>query len=225
MDLLELLKQKFAGVQGIRPDTLAQLAIVAALVATTDEEKKSYVEKLTQQQVEAFQKDYRKSVDQEITNSTKTYKENLLKKYDLVEKNGGAGGEHHDDDPKKELKEMLQEMLKPMQEQINGLANKNQTDARQAKLNEVLTDCKDEILKSSTLTTFPMMNFADDAAFDTYITSLKENVGKANKVIAERGLPDTPPKFSTSVDENEVSPAMKAYVKEMNGGENQPNND
>ena len=221
MDLLELLKQKFAGVQGIRPDTLAQLAIAAALVATTDDEKKSYVEKLTKEQVEAFQKDYRKSVDQEVTNSTKTFETNLRNKYDLVEKGKGGGGEHHDDDPKKELKEMLQEMLKPMQEQINGLTNKNQTDARQAKLNEVLNDCKDEILKSSTLTTFPLMNFSDDAAFDTYITSLKENVGKANKVIAESGLPNTPPTIATSVDENEVSPAMKEYVKEMNGGDNQ----
>ncbi|MBR2771457.1 MAG: hypothetical protein IKD78_05515 [Bacteroidales bacterium] len=221
MDLLELLKQKFAGVQGIRPDTLAQLAIAAALVATTDDEKKSYVEKLTKEQVEAFQKDYRKSVDQEVTNSTKTFETNLRNKYDLVEKGKGGGGEHHDDDPKKELKEMLQEMLKPMQEQINGLTNKNQTDARQAKLNEVLNDCKDEILKSSTLTTFPLMNFSDDAAFDTYIISLKENVGKANKVIAERGLPNTPPTIATSVDENEVSPAMKEYVKEMNGGDNQ----
>ena len=222
MDLIELLKQQFAGVQGIRPDTLAQLAAMIALVATTDEEKKSFVGKLTKEQVEAFQKDYRKSVDQEVTNSTKTFENNLRSKYDLVEKGKSGGGQHQDDDPKKELKEMLQEMLKPMQEQINGLANKNQTDARQAKLNEVLNDCNDEILKSSTLRTFQMMNFADDAAFDTYINSLKEDVGKANQVIAERGLPNTPPTVNTVVDDKDVSPAMKAYVAEMNGGEKKP---
>ena len=222
MDLIELLKQQFAGVQGIRPDTLAQLAEMIALVATTDEEKKSFVGKLTKEQVEAFQKDYRKSVDQEVTNSIKTFENNLRSKYDLVEKDKSGGGQHQDDDPKKELKEMLQEMLKPMQEQINGLQSKNQNDTRIEKLNEALKDCKDEILKSSTLRTFPMMNFADDAAFDTYINSLKEDVGKANQVIAERGLPNTPPTVNTVVDDKDVSPAMKAYVAEMNGGEKKP---
>lgn len=222
MDLIELLKQQFAGVQGIRPDTLAQLAAMIALVATTDEEKKSFVGKLTKEQVEAFQKDYRKSVDQEVTNSTKTFENNLRSKYDLVEKGKSGGGQHQDDDPKKELREMLQEMLKPMQEQINGLQSKNQNDTRIEKLNEALKDCKDEILKSSTLRTFPMMNFADDAAFDTYINSLKEDVGKANQVIAERGLPNTPPTVNTVVDDKDVSPAMKAYVAEMNGGEKKP---
>lgn len=222
MDLIELLKQQFAGVQGIRPDTLAQLAAMIALVATTDEEKKSFVGKLTKEQVEAFQKDYRKSVDQEVTNSTKTFENNLRSKYDLVEKGKSGGGQHQDDDPKKELKEMLQEMLKPMQEQINGLQSKNQNDTRIEKLNEALKDCKDEILKSSTLRTFPMMNFADDAAFDTYINSLKEDVGKANQVIAERGLPNTPPTVNTVVDDKDVSPAMKAYVAEMNGGVKKP---
>ncbi len=81
--LLELLKQKFSGV---RQDVLAQLAASIALVATTEDEQKSSVEKLTAAQVEAFGKEYRKTVDAEVSNGTKTFEENLRKKYDLVEK-------------------------------------------------------------------------------------------------------------------------------------------
>lgn len=81
--LLELLKAKFSGV---RQDVLAQLAASLLLVATTEDAQKELVEKLDKAQVEAFGKEYRKTVDTEVSNSTKTFEENLKKKYDFVEK-------------------------------------------------------------------------------------------------------------------------------------------
>lgn len=82
--LLELLKAKFSGV---RQDVLAQLASSLMLVATTEDEQNAMVEKLDKAQVEAFGKEYRKTVDTEVSNGTKTFERNLREKYNLVEKN------------------------------------------------------------------------------------------------------------------------------------------
>ena len=81
--LLELLKAKFSGV---RQDVLAQLASSLMLVATTEDEQNAMVEKLDKAQVEAFGKDYRKTVDAEVSNGTKTFEKNLREKYNFVEK-------------------------------------------------------------------------------------------------------------------------------------------
>lgn len=213
--LIELLKQKFSG---IRPDVLAQLASSMILVATTEEEQKSMVEKLTQAQVEAFGKDYRKAVDTEVSNSTKTFEENLKKKFDFVEKQKTPPTP-----PKEEDKPQDDERFSAMQKTIDelkgtiaGMQKEGQSKVRSAKYGEILNGCKDENLKSFFSRQLPLLQNLDDEAFENELKSLQGDVDKANQLFAERSLP-THVTTKTIIDEKQVSPGMKAYVDKMNG--------
>lgn len=213
--LIELLKQKFSG---IRPDVLAQLASSMILVATTEDEQKSMVEKLTQAQVEAFGKDYRKAVDTEVSNSTKTFEENLKKKFDFVEKQKTPPTP-----PKEEDKPQDDERFSAMQKTIDelkgtiaGMQKEGQSKVRSAKYGEILNGCKDENLKSFFSRQLPLLQNLDDEAFENELKSLQGDVDKANQLFAERSLP-THVTTKTIIDEKQVSPGMKAYVDKMNG--------
>ena len=81
--LISLLTAKFAGV---RKDGLAQMAAVLSLQVENEQEATALVEKLTDEKVNNFVKDWRKGVDKEVSEATKTHEGNLKKKYDLVEK-------------------------------------------------------------------------------------------------------------------------------------------
>lgn len=213
--LIELLKQKFSG---IRPDVLAQLASSMILVATTEDEQKSMVEKLTQAQVEAFGKDYRKAVDTEVSNSTKTFEENLKKKFDFVEKQKTPPTP-----PKEEDKPQDDERFSAMQKTIDelkgtiaGMQKEGQSKVRSAKYGEILNGCKDENLKSFFSRQLPLLQNLDDESFENELKSLQGDVDKANQLFAERSLP-THVTTKTIIDEKQVSPGMKAYVDKMNG--------
>ncbi len=214
--LLELLKNKFSGV---RQDALAQLAASLALVATTDEEQTATVEKLTSAQVEAFVKDYRKTVDKEVSDGTKTFEENLKKKYDLVEK----GKQEPPTPPTPPTTDDSDERFKAMQQKIeeltgaiNGMKQEGQSKARSAKYGEILGTCKDENLKAILERQLPLLQSLDDAAFETELTTLKGDVEKANQLFAERSLP-TSVQTKKVIDEKQVSPALKTFVEKLNG--------
>ena len=88
--ILALLVAKF---QGARKDGLNVLAGILALQASTEDEAKALVEKITEAQVNEFIKDYRKDVDKEVSESNKTFEANLRKKYDFKEKEVEPGNE------------------------------------------------------------------------------------------------------------------------------------
>lgn len=221
MEILELLKTKFAGV---RSDVLAQLASSMSMFATTDDEKESAVEKLTQAQVEAFGKDYRKAVDAEVSSGTKTFEENLRKKYDLVEKQEqtkkNPPKEEAEDDP---IKKMLEETkkkhddeIKELNEKIAELTSKGVREARRAKFDEVIGSCKDDNVKSIYEGQFEFLQGVDDESFSKHMETLKGSVDKTNQLFAERSLPQKP-SYNTQTDLTKVSDGMKAYVEKMNG--------
>ena len=94
----KILALLIAAFSGVRKDGLNQLARTIALQATTEDEAKTLVEKLTKAQVDEFVKEFRADVDKEVSDGNKTYEANLKKKFDLVEKkapgsdDGGSGG-------------------------------------------------------------------------------------------------------------------------------------
>ena len=214
--LLELLKAKFSGV---RQDVLAQLASSLMLVATTEDEQNAMVEKLDKAQVEAFGKEYRKTVDTEVSNGTKTFEKNLREKYNLVEKNKEPKPEptptpqpepeptpqpqpqptpqpQPQPQPAPKQKNGEEEKLKAMQQKINelegvitGMKQEGITKSRSAKYNEIIGGCKDENLKSIYARQFSLLESLDDDAFNSQIETLKGEVEKSNQLYVERSLP------------------------------------
>ena len=185
--ILALLVAKF---QGARKDGLNVLAGILALQASTEDEAKALVEKITDAQVNEFIKDYRKDVDKEVSESNKTFETNLRKKYDFKEKETEPGG-----DPNKNpenlaeiVKAAVAAAVKPFEEKLSGYETKNIADSRLAKLNEKLNDCKDETFKAQTLKDFARMTFANDDDFTQYLNDKTTDIANANQNVANAAL-------------------------------------
>lgn len=185
--ILALLVAKF---QGARKDGLNVLAGILALQASTEDEAKALVEKITDAQVNEFIKDYRKDVDKEVSESNKTFETNLRKKYDFKEKETEPGG-----DPNKNpenlaeiVKAAVAAAVKPFEEKLSGYETKNIADSRLAKLNEKLNECKDETFKAQTLKDFARMTFANDDDFTQYLNDKTTDIANANQNVANAAL-------------------------------------
>lgn len=185
--ILALLVAKF---QGARKDGLSVLAGILALQASTEDEAKALVEKITDAQVNEFIKDYRKDVDKEVSESNKTFEANLRKKYDFKEKETEPGG-----DPNKNpenlaeiVKAAVAAAVKPFEEKLSGYETKNIADSRLAKLNEKLNECKDETFKAQTLKDFARMTFANDDDFAQYLNDKTTDIANANQNVANAAL-------------------------------------
>lgn len=185
--ILALLVAKF---QGARKDGLNVLAGILALQASTEDEAKALVEKITDAQVNEFIKDYRKDVDKEVSESNKTFETNLRKKYDFKEKETEPGG-----DPNKNpenlaeiVKAAVAAAVKPFEEKLSGYETKNIADSRLAKLNEKLNECKDETFKAQTLKDFARMTFANDDDFVQYLNDKTTDIADANQNVANAAL-------------------------------------
>ena len=132
--ILALLVAKF---QGARKDGLNVLAGILALQASTEDEAKDLVEKITDAQVNEFIKDYRKDVDKEVSESNKTFETNLRKKYDFKEKEVEPGNDpsKNPNDIAEIVKAAVAAAVKPFEEKLSGYETKNIADSRLAKLN------------------------------------------------------------------------------------------
>ena len=166
------------------------MAGILALQASTEDEAKALVEKITDAQVNDFIKDYRKDVDKEVSESNKTFETNLRKKYDFKEKETEPGG-----DPNKNpenlaeiVKAAVAAAVKPFEEKLSGYETKNIADSRLAKLNEKLNECKDETFKAQTLKDFARMTFANDDDFTQYLNDKTADIATANQNVANAAL-------------------------------------
>lgn len=183
--ILALLVAKF---QGARKDGLNVLAGTLALQASTEEEAKALVEKITDAQVNEFIKDYRKDVDKEVSESNKTFETNLRKKYDFKEKEVEPGNDPSKNDIAEIVKAAVAAAVKPFEEKLSGYETKNIADSRLAKLNEKLNDCKDETFKAQTLKDFARMTFANDDDFTQYLNDKISDIATANQNMANVAL-------------------------------------
>lgn len=185
--ILALLVAKF---QGARKDGLNVLAGILALQASTEDEAKTLVEKITDAQVNEFIKDYRKDVDKEVSESNKTFETNLRKKYEFKEKETEPGGDpnKNPNDIAEIVKAAVAAAVKPFEEKLSGYETKNIADSRLAKLNEKLNDCKDETFKAQTLKDFARMTFANDDDFTQYLNDKTTDIANANQNVANAAL-------------------------------------
>lgn len=185
--ILALLVAKF---QGARKDGLNVLAGILALQASTEDEAKALVEKITDAQVNEFIKDYRKDVDKEVSESNKTFEANLRKKYDFKEKvvEPGNNPPENPNDIAEIVKAAVAAAVKPFEEKLSGYETKNIADSRLAKLNEKLNECKDETFKAQTLKDFARMTFANDDDFTQYLNDKTTDIANANQNVANAAL-------------------------------------
>lgn len=210
--ILALLVAKF---QGARKDGLNVLAGILALQASTEDEAKALVEKITDAQVNEFIKDYRKDVDKEVSESNKTFETNLRKKYDFKEKEVEPGNKptENPNDIAEIVKAAVAAAVKPFEEKLSGYETKNIADSRLAKLNEKLTDCKDETFKAQTLKDFARMTFANDDDFTQYLNDKTADIATANQNVANAALGGASgkPLFAQKGDDG-ISKGVADYV-------------
>lgn len=210
--ILALLVARF---QGARKDGLNVLAGILALQASTEDEAKALVEKITDAQVNEFIKDYRKDVDKEVSESNKTFETNLRKKYDFKEKEVEPGNDpsKNPNDIAEIVKAAVAAAVKPFEEKLSGYETKNIADSRLAKLNEKLNDCKDETFKAQTLKDFARMTFANDDDFTQYLNDKTADIATANQNMANAALGGASgkPLFAQKGDDG-ISKGVADYV-------------
>ena len=210
--ILALLVAKF---QGARKDGLNVLAGILALQASTEDEAKALVEKITDAQVNEFIKDYRKDVDKEVSESNKTFETNLRKKYDFKEKEVEPGNDpsKNPNDIAEIVKAAVAAAVKPFEEKLSGYETKNIADSRLAKLNEKLNECKDETFKAQTLKDFARMTFANDDDFTQYLNDKTADIATANQNMAKAALGGASgkPLFAQKGDDG-ISKGVADYV-------------
>lgn len=189
--ILALLMAAFAGV---RKDGLNQLARTIALQATTEDEAKALVDKLTKTQVDEFVKEFRADVDKEVSDSNKTFESNLKKKFDLVEKgnsdpnvgsNESLGGR---DDIAAMVKNAVADAVKPLQTELEKYKAGDIAKTRLQNLTDKLNECKDETFKAKALKDFARMRFDSEEEFNEYLTDTEMDISSTNQNVANSSL-------------------------------------
>jgi len=186
--LLELLNAKFLG-QGTRKDTLERLATAYSVQITTEEEAQALVDKLEQNQVTEFEKEYRSAMDSEISKATRTALENASKGKGGEEGKSeeGKGGEQPTDIASI-VANAIKEATTPLLQEINSIKAGKTTETRLQQLNNILNDAKDETIKGAILKGFGRMSFESDDAFAEYLTEVTSDVTTSNQSFISKGL-------------------------------------
>lgn len=218
--ILALLIAVYGNVSGVRKDGLTNLARGLALQATTDEEAKAIVDKLTEAQVIEFCRGYRSDVDKEVTESNKTLEANFRKKYHIKDDDAddddepGVKGKGKDGDITAIVKAAVDAALAPMKETIDGFEAKEVGKIRLQALEDALKDCKDDNFKAQTLKDFGRMSFASDDDFNEYLSGKMADVQTANQRIADDALRGGgAPLFGQKEAETGVSRGVAEFIK------------
>lgn len=188
----KILALLIAAFSGVRKDGLNQLARTIALQATTEDEAKALVDKLTKTQVDEFVKEFRADVDKEVSESNKTIETNLKKKFDFVEKKAEPGGDDsnkgNNDDLAAKLDALLEKRLAPIQQELEKYKAGDVAKSRLQTLTEKLNGCKDETFKAKALKDFARMKFETDDEFNEYLTETETDISTANQNKANSAL-------------------------------------
>lgn len=216
MDILEIIALLTARFSGTRKDGLKQLARVISLQCATKEEAEAAVNKLTDAQVNQFIKDFRADVDSEVTKGVQKSEKTLREKYgikDDTEPEPGGGGKSDPTDIAAIVEAAVNKAVKPYADRIASMELADLSKSRLQKLNDALANCKDETFKAQTLKDFARMQFADDAAFNEYLTEKTTDITTANQnfndnqISRQGGAP-----LFTSKDDKGVSQAVQDFI-------------
>lgn len=213
--ILALLLAKFAGV---RKDGLARLAQTLSLQVADETEAGALVEKLTIERVNEFVTDYRKDVDKEVSDATKTHEVNLRKKFDFVEK-GDPNNPASKTEPKKTepgniaevVKAAVAEAVKPFQEKILQIEGGNTKKSRLQLLEGKLKDVP-ETYKAQKIKDFERMNFDTDEAFNEYLTETESGIAAFNQELANKGLSGQGKPVFGKKEPDGVSAEVKQFI-------------
>lgn len=189
--ILALLIAKFSGV---RKDGLAQLAASMSLQIEKEEDATAIVEKLSLEKVNDFVKDWRKEVDKEVSDSNKTYKSTLEKKYKFVEKEPEddpgkkSKGNDDDDDAPKWAKDLIAQN-KALSEKLQAIESGKTTETRLQQLQSKFKEKElPESFTSNMVKNFKRMSFDSDEAFAEYLTEVETDITAFNQELVTKGL-------------------------------------
>lgn len=217
--ILALLIAAYGNVSGVRKDGLTNLARGLALQATTDEEAKAIVDKLTEAQVIEFCRGYRSDVDKEVSENNKTLEANFRKKYHIKDETDdddepGIKDKGGKDDIAAMVKAAVDAALAPVKETLDGFKAKEVGKTRLQALEDALKDCKDENFKAQTLKDFSRMSFASDDDFNEYLSGKTADAKTANQRIADDALRGGgAPLFAQKEAETGVSKGVADFIK------------
>lgn len=192
--ILALLIAKFAG---LRKDGLAQMASVLSLQVDKEEEATALVDKLTEDRINSFIKDWRKDVDKEVSDGIKTNEKTLKDKYDFVEKSSQQQQQQQqqkqNDDQTPAWAKALIDQNKAMSERLSAFENQKVTDSRmqqfEGKFGVLPTDSSLAVnFKAQRLKDFKRMSFESDEAFAEYLTEVETDITAFNQELANTNL-------------------------------------
>ena len=188
--ILALLAEKFAQA---RKDGLAQLARSLALQAADESQAQALVEQLTADKVTDYIKEWRREVDAEVSNSTKTFENTLKTKYDMVEKKTPVTPIKVEDpiDIEALIQRSVEAALKPLQDKINKFETGKTTDTRKQTLEAKLKDAP-AAFKKTMLNGFGKMQFESEEEFNEFITQTQAGIAELNQENVNSGLSDFP---------------------------------
>lgn len=220
--IVALLAAKF---QGVRKDGLAQLARTIALQCTNEDEAKALVEKITEAQVTDFVKEYRKVVDKEVSDASKTLEATLRKKYAQQHEGNEPEPPEHGGQPKGEddlaaiVAKAVAGAVKPLQERLEKYEQGEVGKSRLQALNDILAKCKDETFKAQTLKDFGRMSFESDEAFREYLTDKEADIKTTNQSVADAAIGGGAgaPRFGQKTEDG-VSKAVAEFVAASKSG-------
>lgn len=229
--ILALLVAKFPGV---RKDGLNMLARLMALQTETEDEAKAAVERLTRDGVDAFVRDFRSDVDKEVSDGTRTFEENLRRKFDLVEKQSEPRADEvkpkADPMPKKRegadaevdlqavVANAVANAVKPFKEQLERYERGKVNQSRLQALTDRLNACKDESFRAKALKDFGRMTFDTEEAFNEYLTDTETDVVDANKRMADAKLAGMGRPMFSQKDESGVTASVARYINAQTKG-------
>lgn len=208
--ILALLSVKFAQA---RKDGLQQLARSMALQIDDENEIQALVDKLNDDKVTGFIKDWRKEVDTEVTSSTKKFESTLKSKFDLVEK-GTPTPPTNGDDISTLVAQAVQSAINPLQQELSSLKAGKVTSSRKEELNKLLGSApasyKNPILKS-----FDKISFADDEEFEKFKTEAVSDFKAFEQELADKGLKGfiTPADSTGNVEKVKVNKDIDEWAK------------
>lgn len=210
--LIALLQGKFAGA---RKDGLAQLAKSLMLQVTTEEEAQALVDKLTEQQVTDYVKDWRKEVDSEVNKGIDTYK-----KKNPAPKSKEEEGKENPEPPKTTdpadiatiVSQAVAAQLKPLQDELSNYKAADVNKQRRATLEGKLKDAPEKF-KNKILKDYDRMSFDSDEVFQEYLTETETDLTEFNQDLANQGLGKFPkPGQGASGKTDEIPTEVAAFI-------------
>ena len=185
--LLELLNAKFLG-KGVRKDGLEQLASSLSMTVSTDEEAQALVDKLTDEQVTAFVKDWRKVVDSEVNRGVETFRKKNEKTDDPAPPDPTPAGGEASNDPQ-DIATMVQNAVKaavePLQQKLSAFEGQTVAERRNKAFTDALANAP-ESFKEKAVRDFARMNFKDDEDFAAFVTDTENDLAKFNQELSDR---------------------------------------